>query len=182
MTPSRSLLLSKQGDAFYNKQDKVSSDLLYSLFGSYLSMLKSDNLSDQDIQKDLRLCGSRVGVRLSDEFYAKHVPVTTASFFESCEMITKLGLKMYFGINSETLVTEDSNVFAFKLIDPLESDICIEAEQFGLADFFCGVVSGILSQLNISVNIEVLEDSQRELSIRISLVGYQHLVDIDIIT
>merc|ERR1719263_2696623 len=84
--------------------DKVSADLLVLTYGSLVTQLLRDMEDVDAVNAQLEKMGYDIGLRIIDEFLAKSGVGACQDFRETCEVIAKVGLRMFLGISAEVVM------------------------------------------------------------------------------
>ena len=108
---------SRFGDAGLARADKTSADILSAIYGSFVSTLHDDFENDAaKVNDEILKFGKSIGRRMADEVLSKFgLAATCTKFVDVCEAVTKLGLRLYFGAITETVLCDSPNKFVFRL-------------------------------------------------------------------
>jgi len=152
------------GENAFGKMEKLSGELLSMTYGSLVTQLLKDLDHVQVVNEQLEKMGFNIGIRLVDEFLAKSGVGACQDFRETCEVIARVGLKMFLGIagevggwNSEMTacsisLPENPLCHDFVELPPSLGDLCY-------SNLLCGVVRGALEELHMKVNVFFLKDT-----------------------
>lgn len=91
----------KSGDALFASMDKVNSELFTLTYGAIVTQLVTDYKDVKLVNVELEKMGYNIGIRLIDEFLAKSGVTDCKSFKDTCNVIAKVALKMFLGINAQ---------------------------------------------------------------------------------
>ena len=100
----------KLGEACFQKVDKINGELFTLTYGAMVTQLLKDYENQQEVNAKLESMGYSIGVRLVDEMLAKSgVQRCSGGFRETCEVVAKVGFKMFLGIAPEVSLYEDDD-------------------------------------------------------------------------
>ena len=83
------------------RMEKVNAELVAITYGALVSQLFKAKSDPKTIESDLKKIGHNMGVRLIDEFLAKSNQVPCQTFRDVMETLSKIGVKMFLGIDTE---------------------------------------------------------------------------------
>ena len=156
----------RAGDIAFARMEKVSSELVAITYGALVSQLLQGKQDAEAIHADLDRIGHNMGTRLVDEFLAKSGSATPCqSFKESLEVLSRVGVKMFLGIDSElTEVSSNSFLLSFPenpLNDFVELPPHLKGSKFSYSALYCGILRGAFEQLHMRVACEYVKDTLR---------------------
>lgn len=156
----------RAGDIAFARMEKVSSELVAITYGALVSQLLKGKQDAEAIHADLDRIGHNMGTRLVDEFLAKSGSATPCqSFKESLEVLSRVGVKMFLGIDSElTELGSTSFLLSFPenpLNDFVELPPQLKASKFSYSALYCGILRGAFEQLHMRVACEYVKDTLR---------------------
>ena len=97
----------------FNKQPKVSSELLALTYGVFVTKLlrEANDHSPEEVNQQLDQAGYNMGCRMIDEFFARQLPQQghCKSFKQTIEVLTKQGFKMFLGVVPEVTDWKEGN-------------------------------------------------------------------------
>ena len=158
MATARNLAFSRQADSAFARVEKISAEVLFQTFSALVAAISAEVESPNE---EIGRVGRRLGVRLSDEMIAKFASgLTIGNFTEACDVVVKIGLKVYLGLASNsTAGSGNSHVYSFVAdLEGTSTSGQLSANS-ALSVFLCGVVTGVLSQLGYVVKVAQTEDS-----------------------
>ena len=168
----------RAGDIAFARMEKVNAELVAITYGSLVSHLIRSKDNPLAVQADLDRIGHSMGTRLVDEFLAKFGTPACQSFKESMEVLSKVAVKMFLGIETElTELGPKSFLLTFPenpLNDFVELPPELRTAGFSYSSVFCGIVRGAFEQLHMRVMCEFVKDTLRgddTNSIQVDLVG-----------
>mmetsp|Transcript_40181 Transcript_40181/g.93385 ORF Transcript_40181/g.93385 Transcript_40181/m.93385 type:complete len:190 (+) Transcript_40181:83-652(+) len=153
----------KVGDQAFSRMEKVNSDLLALTYGSLVTQLLRDIEDVDAVNVQLEKMGYNIGLRLVDEFLAKSGVSTCQDFRETCEVIAKVGLRMFLGISAE-VVMWNRELTACSLVlqeNPLAEYVELPpnlTNRLWYSNLLCGVIRGSLEQLQLRVDCRFQKD------------------------
>jgi Transport protein particle (TRAPP) component len=152
----------KVGETTLSRSEKTSAEVMSAVYGGFVELLLED--SDGSIPKvneELRKFGQGIGQRIADEVLSKFgLAGSCTTFSEVCEAISKLGLRLYLGSITETVHTDSSSKFLFRLTDSSLSEF-LEPESGKVIrynELILGCVIGALAQLGWTSTGQVITD------------------------
>mmetsp|Transcript_12088 Transcript_12088/g.25081 ORF Transcript_12088/g.25081 Transcript_12088/m.25081 type:complete len:190 (-) Transcript_12088:10-579(-) len=154
---------SKLGDLAFTRMEKVNSDILALTYGSLVTQLLRDIEDVDEVNTQLEKMGYNIGLRLVDEFLAKSGVGACADFRETCEVIAKVGLRMFLGVGAE-VVMWNRELTACSLVipeNPLAEYVELPAHltnRLWYSNLLCGVIRGSLEQLQLRVECRFQKD------------------------
>lgn len=168
----------RMGDIAFARMEKVNAELVAITYGAIVSQMVNEGSDIAVLTEKLDKLGYNMGIRMVDEFLAKQTSSSSmcSSFKESVDVLAKVAVKMYLGIDCE-LVDLGDNSFALNFPEnPLNDFVQLphDMKQFNYSQIYCGIVRGAFEQLHMKVRCEYLRDTLRGddcNSIRISLEG-----------
>merc|ERR1719412_177200 len=95
---------SKIGDQAFQKVEKVNSDILALTYGSLVTQLLRDIEDVEAVNTQLEKMGYSIGLRIVDEFLAKSGVNACQDFRETCEVVGKVGLRMFLGVTADVVM------------------------------------------------------------------------------
>lgn len=152
----------KQGDAIFNKLEKVNSELLSLTYGALVSQLLKDLELVDEVNEQLEKMGYNIGIRLIEEFLAKSEISFCESFEETVEVIAKVAFKMFLGISGTvSCVNKEENIYSIvfdanPLCDFVELPKSLSSLNY--SSLLCGIIKGSLEQIRIKVNCYFVKD------------------------
>ena len=91
-----------QGENIFNKNPKISSELLTLTYGAFVHKLIKDTENPEEVNALLDKMGYNIGCRLVDEFFAKAPNQgLCVDFRETAEVVSKQAFKMFLGVTAE---------------------------------------------------------------------------------
>lgn len=156
------------GDIAFARMEKVNSELVAITYGALVSQLMRGELKENaaDVHHNLDKIGHNMGIRLVDEFLAKNgTPANCQSFKDSMEVLSKVAVKMFLGIDSDiTEINAKTFLLTFAenpLNDFVELPSHLISSQFAYSNLYCGIIRGALEQLHMRVRCEYVKDTLR---------------------
>uniref|UniRef100_A0A7S1XF07 Trafficking protein particle complex subunit n=1 Tax=Compsopogon caeruleus TaxID=31354 RepID=A0A7S1XF07_9RHOD len=145
--------LQKIGEAAFARCERVSAELLSLTYGSMVRQLLHDYESVDEVNVQLDKMGYNIGIRLVDDFLSKSRVYHCAGFAETAETISKVGFKMYLGVNAvATNWSEDKKSFGLVFDEnPLTEFTELPEAYEGLwySNILCGVIRGSLQNVQM---------------------------------
>jgi len=145
---------SQIGEATFNRSEKCSFDAFSAVYGAFVELLVEDSAFDSvRTEEEISKIGGNIGGRLFDEVLSKlGLACISFDFTQVCEAFTKVGLRVYLGVVTETLESDSASKFLFRIT---ESEPCIcRIAKFN--KFVIGCLTGGLSQLGWQMSGNVL--------------------------
>ena len=160
--PSQGL---RAGDIAFARMEKVNAELLSITYGALVSELLRMKGDSMNIETDIERIGQNIGVRLVDEFLAKSSAQACQSFRDVMESLSKIGMKMFLGIDAD-LVELGSKSFLISFSEnPLNDFVELPRELresgFSYSIIYCGIIKGALEQLHMKVDCRFSKDVLR---------------------
>ncbi|KAL9646441.1 hypothetical protein ABK040_006438 [Willaertia magna] len=172
--------LAKIGETAWSKIDKTNSELLAMTYGSLVTQMLKDYEDVATVNAQLEKMGYKMGMRMVDEFMAKSGLTSGAcrEFKDTAESISKVGFKMFLGINAtignwnkdqtEYSIYFDEN----PLNDFVELPENIKKQRFYYSNILCGVIRGSLEMVLMRIECEfkkcpLLGDDQSEIRVKL---------------
>eukprot|EP01056_Protomagalhaensia_sp_Gyna25_P005410 Protomagalhaensia_sp_Gyna_25__5409@NODE_6_length_9172_cov_212_725172_g5_i0_p6_GENE_NODE_6_length_9172_cov_212_725172_g5_i0NODE_6_length_9172_cov_212_725172_g5_i0_p6_ORF_typecomplete_len162_score31_79TRAPP/PF04051_16/6_7e22_NODE_6_length_9172_cov_212_725172_g5_i045034988 len=106
--------------------------------------------------------GFDIGIRLVEEFLAKTQLTHCDNFEDTCNVIARVGFKMFLGQEAQLTKVEEQGAVCYirldnnPLIEFVELPPSLEALEYGA--FIGGVIRGALEQLHMKVKVTVTQD------------------------
>lgn len=176
--PSAPTQAVRAGDIAFARMEKINAELVAITYGALVSHLLKTKKDPKVIESDLERIGHSMGVRLIDEFLAKSSQAPCQSFRDVMETLSKIGIKMFLGIDTELVeVGPKSYVISFPenpLNDFVELPQHLRDISFSYCSIYCGIIKGALEQLQMEISCKFVKDALRgddTNSIQIDLVG-----------
>ena len=168
----------RAGDIAFARMEKVNAELVAITYGALVSHLVKTKKDPRTIETDLDRIGHSIGVRLIDEFLAKSNQAPCQSFRDVMESLSKIGVKMFLGIDTELVeLGPKSFLMSFPenpLNDFVELPQHLKDISFSYSVIYCGIIKGALEQLHMNVSCRFTKDVLRgddTNSIQVDLVG-----------
>lgn len=144
------------GESSFARSEHVSAELFALTYGTFVRQLLMDYEEVDEVNTQLDAIGSKIGVRLVDDFLAKSKLTTCSSFQDTAEVIAKVGFKMFLGVSaSVTNWSTDRKNFSLVFDDnPLAEFAELPDDTPGLwySNVLCGVLKGALKMVNMKVD------------------------------
>jgi len=160
--------------------EKVNAELVAITYGALVSQLFKDKQGDPvQVTKELDLMGYNMGIRMVDEFLAKNGSSTCQTFSESVDILVRIAIKMFLGIDAE-YIEIDKSIFVINfsenpLNDFVELPTALKAgNELQYSALYCGMIRGAFEQLHMNVKCEFIKDMLRGddiNSIKLELLG-----------
>lgn len=115
----------KLGDMAFNRMEKVNADLFVLTYGSLVTQLLRDIEDVDAVNAQLEKMGYNIGLRLIDEFLSKSGINACQDFRDTCEVIAKVGLRMFLGVSGEV---ENWQFVEYSYMFPCEAWVLAESE------------------------------------------------------
>ena len=154
----------RAGDLAFARMEKVNAELVAIMYGSLVSHLLKTK-GKEVVLADLERIGHSMGTRLVDEFLAKFGTPACQTFKDSMEVLSKVAMKMFLGIEAElTELGPKSCVVSFAenpLIDFVErpQELREQPGRFSYSRIYCGMIRGAFEQLHMRVGCEYVKDT-----------------------
>eukprot|EP00434_Breviolum_minutum_P021151 symbB.v1.2.018663.t1/scaffold1499.1/size115214/5 len=154
----------KLGDMAFNRMEKVNADLFVLTYGSLVTQLLRDIEDVDAVNAQLEKMGYNIGLRLIDEFLAKSGVNACQDFRDTCDVIAKVGLRMFLGVSGE-VVMWNKEMTACSLVlpeNPLAQYVELPANltnRLWYSNLICGVIRGCLEQLQLRVECRFEKDA-----------------------
>mmetsp|Transcript_110805 Transcript_110805/g.220391 ORF Transcript_110805/g.220391 Transcript_110805/m.220391 type:complete len:191 (+) Transcript_110805:57-629(+) len=155
---------SKMGEGAFARMEKVNSDVLALTYGSLVTQLLRDYEDIDAVNAQLEKMGYNIGLRIVDEFLAKSGVGACQDFRETCEVVGKVGLRMFLGVTAD-IVQWNRELTACSLVlldNPLAEYVELPASFTGklwYSNLICGVIRGALEQLLLRVECRFQKDT-----------------------
>ncbi|ETO27186.1 hypothetical protein RFI_09946 [Reticulomyxa filosa] len=101
--------LGSKGDTAFANMDKISCELFVMTYGALVTQLIKDLKDIDEVNSKLEEMGYSIGCRLIDEFLSKSQTRNCKNFHTTCEMIAKVGLKMFLGVEGNIRKSTPTN-------------------------------------------------------------------------
>jgi hypothetical protein len=184
--PSAPTQALRAGDIAFARMEKVNSELVAITYGAIISQLLRSNRAPRDVEADVMSIGENMGARMIEEFLAKSNQGPCQNFREVIESISKIGAKMFLGIDTEfTELGPKTYVLSFSenpLNDFVELPDDLKNGSFSYSAIYCGIIQGALEQLHLQTKCTFVKDTLRgddSNAIRIDLVSVKRPEDED---
>mmetsp|Transcript_26545 Transcript_26545/g.32177 ORF Transcript_26545/g.32177 Transcript_26545/m.32177 type:complete len:191 (+) Transcript_26545:343-915(+) len=146
--------------------EKVNAELFSLTYGSIVRQLLIDYEENVEaVNGQLEKMGYNIGTRLIDEFLAKTNRSRCSNFRETADVIAKVGLKMFLGINAVVSNwSQDSTECSLLMDDNPMVDFVELPEQYSslvYSNMLCGVLRGALEMVNMKVECSFVRDALR---------------------
>uniref|UniRef100_A0A7S1QM50 Trafficking protein particle complex subunit n=1 Tax=Alexandrium catenella TaxID=2925 RepID=A0A7S1QM50_ALECA len=143
--------------------EKVNADILALTYGSLVAQLLRDVEDVDAVNAQLEKMGHNIGLRLIDEFLAKSGVGACQDFRETCEVIAKVGLRMFLGVGGEIVMwnRELTECSLHVPENPLAEYVELPnhlTNRLWFSNLLCGVVRGALEQLQLKVECRFHKD------------------------
>eukprot|EP00240_Pyramimonas_obovata_P006888 CAMPEP_0118921036 /NCGR_PEP_ID=MMETSP1169-20130426/433_1 /TAXON_ID=36882 /ORGANISM="Pyramimonas obovata, Strain CCMP722" /LENGTH=177 /DNA_ID=CAMNT_0006861685 /DNA_START=115 /DNA_END=648 /DNA_ORIENTATION=+ len=144
--------------------EKINSELFTLTYGSMVRQLLVDNEDNVEaVNTQLEKMGYNIGVRLIDEFLAKTSTTRCSDFRETAEVVAKVGLKMFLGVQATvanwnadgtecSLILEDNPIVDFV-------ELPEQYQSLSYSSMLCGVFRGALEMVNMKVESWFVQDT-----------------------
>lgn len=148
----------------FNRMEKVNADLFVLTYGSLVTQLLRDIEDVDAVNAQLEKMGYNIGLRLIDEFLSKSGINACQDFRDTCEVIAKVGLRMFLGVSGE-VVMWNKEMTACSLVlpeNPLAEYVELPANltnRLWYSNLICGVIRGCLEQLQLRVECRFEKDA-----------------------
>eukprot|EP00298_Acanthocystis_sp_HF-20_P005005 c15296_g1_i1.p1 GENE.c15296_g1_i1~~c15296_g1_i1.p1 ORF type:complete len:189 (+),score=80.55 c15296_g1_i1:50-616(+) len=157
---SKQQQFTKLGDVAFNRAEKVNSELFTLTYGALVYQLLKDYEDVDEVNKQLDKMGFNMGQRMVDEFLAKSgISQKCSDFKESCEVLAKVGFKMFLGVSADIGGWNNENTECSLTIaeNPLIEFVELSYELKGLwySNLLCGIIRGALEMLNTQVSTQM---------------------------
>ncbi|XP_062591109.1 trafficking protein particle complex subunit 3-like [Saccostrea cucullata] len=154
--------MSRQGTRGVD-QRKVNGELFSLTYGALVAQLLKDYEDDDEVNKQLEKMGYNIGVRLIEDFLARSNVGRCNDFRETADVISKLGFKMYLGIqpvvsnwsaagDEFSLLIENNPLTDFVELPPGHSQLCF-------SNILCGVLKAALEMVQMEVDVKFVQDT-----------------------
>ncbi|XP_048769586.1 trafficking protein particle complex subunit 3-like [Ostrea edulis] len=154
--------MSRQGTRGVD-QRKVNGELFSLTYGALVAQLLKDYEDDEEVNKQLEKMGYNIGVRLIEDFLARSNVGRCNDFRETADVISKLGFKMYLGIqpvvsnwsaagDEFSLLVENNPLADFVELPPGHS-------QLNFSNILCGVLKAALEMVQMEVDVRFVQDT-----------------------
>ena len=144
---------------------KVGTELFLLTYGALVAQLIQDYEDNDEINNQLDKMGYNIGLRIADDFLARHGQNKCTEFRETADMIAKLGFKTYLGLvpQVEKWNPGDRSCSLFFDHNPLAEFVELPPEHASLwyANLLCGVLRGALEVVHLEVEVKFLQDVLR---------------------
>mmetsp|Transcript_19511 Transcript_19511/g.32800 ORF Transcript_19511/g.32800 Transcript_19511/m.32800 type:complete len:186 (+) Transcript_19511:141-698(+) len=154
---------SRAGGMSVAPMEKINAELFTLTYGSIIRQLLIDYENNVDaVNTQLEKMGYNIGIRLIDEFLAKTSATRCSDFRETADVVAKIGLKMFLGIqatvaNWNTDGTECSLVFDDNPMDDFV-ELPEQYQRLSYSSMLCGVFRGALEMVNMRVESWFVQD------------------------
>ena len=153
------------GGAAWKGMEKMNSELFTLTYGALVSQLIRDHEDVEAVNVQLEKMGYNIGVRLIDEFLAKSNTERCANFESTANLVAKVGLKMFLGVNAQvdkwnsektacSITLADNPFQSYVELPPSLSKLCY-------CNLMCGVIRGALEMVNLVVTCEFVKQKLR---------------------
>eukprot|EP01055_Gregarina_sp_Pseudo9_P000826 Gregarina_sp_Pseudo_9__825@NODE_1528_length_1523_cov_83_560647_g1416_i0_p1_GENE_NODE_1528_length_1523_cov_83_560647_g1416_i0NODE_1528_length_1523_cov_83_560647_g1416_i0_p1_ORF_typecomplete_len199_score30_85TRAPP/PF04051_16/4e32DUF3583/PF12126_8/0_21_NODE_1528_length_1523_cov_83_560647_g1416_i09251491 len=153
------------GDTVFGQIEKTNSELLALIYGSLITQLLKDIDDVGAVNEALDRLGYDIGIRLIEEFLAKTQITHCENFEETCNVIAKVGFKIFLGVEAEVIRTESQGAICYIKLEtnPLNEFVELppSLENLEYGGFICGVIRGALEQLQMRVRITITQNTLR---------------------
>ena len=154
---SRGVDYAKLSETGISRAEKTTFEVFSCVLGAFAEMLQIDFAVYEASTDAIHNLGKSIGSRIADEVISKVGLVgACASFSEACDIIVKLGLRLYLGFSADSsLPSKDGLVYTLKFVDANVFE-CVDASggrTAGLSILLQGCLVGALSQLGWNVTI-----------------------------
>ena len=199
--PTAAPTLERLGDRAYESGAKISAEFFAISYGSLVRQILATCDENIDaVNHQLDELGSRIGMRLIEEYVAKSQAPPCRVFARTAESIAKVGLKMFLGINGTVTNvvgsaapegrpgsgaaaggasgTAQQQAYSIEFTDnPLNYLVELPQhmqESIWYSNVLCGVIRGALEQVGIHTDVHFVRDTLRGHTtneIRVALKG-----------
>lgn len=150
-------------DQWKFKTDKINTELFVMTYGSLVVQLIDDYENYDKVNEQLDKMGYGIGIRLIEDFLANNPKLNKCqSFKESCEVIAKVGFKIYLDVTPEILTLSDEECTISLTENPLENFVQLPKEAFEnnllYSNVLIGVLRGSLESVGYQCKIKFLND------------------------
>ena len=119
----------------------------------------------EEVNKKLDSMGYNIGIRLIEDFLAKTNTQRCGEFKETAEVVAKVGLKMFLGINASTTNWNSEGTECGIVLEnnPMADFVELPEQYQGLSycNMLCGVIRGALESVNLRVECHFERDALR---------------------
>ncbi|XP_022981618.1 trafficking protein particle complex subunit 3-like [Cucurbita maxima] len=155
----------RSGDAIFASVERVNAELFTLTYGATVRQLLTDLEEVEEVNKQLDQMGYNIGIRLIDEFLAKSNISRCVDFKETADVIAKVGLKMFLGVNA-TVTNWDAEGTCCSIIledNPLVDFVELPDTCQGLhyCNILSGVIRGALEMVSMKTEVTWLRDMLR---------------------
>ena len=156
---------------FLGQVEKMNSEFLTLTYGSLMVRLIKDYEKPEEINDQLEKMGYNIGIRLSDDLWAKSCIDPPKTFDEAISIITNNALSFYLNIGAKSeLIKTDNNMMdsnqqsEYRIYfneNPLNDYVELPDKFKGLwySNMICGVIRGALEAINIKVECKYNKDT-----------------------
>ena len=156
----------RSGDIAFARMEKVNAELVAITYGALVSQLFQDTTGNAaTVSQSLDRIGYNMGIRMVDEFLAKSIGINSCSSFnESMEVLTRVAVKMFVGIDCELIevIANQKYVINFPenpLNDFVELPVNLKSSGFSYSSLYCGMIRGAFEQLHMRVACQYVKDT-----------------------
>eukprot|EP00800_Vazella_pourtalesii_P013521 TRINITY_DN3240_c3_g1_i1.p1 TRINITY_DN3240_c3_g1~~TRINITY_DN3240_c3_g1_i1.p1 ORF type:complete len:193 (+),score=58.74 TRINITY_DN3240_c3_g1_i1:31-579(+) len=156
-----------RGKASYSEAftKKIGTELFLLTYGALVAQLIQDYEDNDEINTQLDKMGYNIGLRLADDFLARHAQSKCVEFRETADIIAKFGFKTYLGLVPLVDKWNPSDRSCCLVFDhnPLAEFVELPPEHASLwyANILCGVLRGALEVVHLEVEVKFLQDVLR---------------------
>ena len=144
---------------------KVGTELFLLTYGSLVAQLIQDYEDNDEINSQLDKMGYNIGLRLADDFLARHIQTKCSDFRDTADIIAKLAFKTYLGVVAQVDKWNPGDLSFSLLFDhnPLAEFVELPPEHASLwyGNLLCGVLRGSLEVVHLEVEVKFLQDVLR---------------------
>lgn len=147
--------LTNRGDTAFANMEKINCELFVMTYGAIVIQLIKDLGDINKVNIELEKMGYNIGIRLIDEFLSKAQIKKCKNFYETGELIARVGFKMFLGIECNIQKWEDNTKFILTINNnPLNDFVELPnnfKKKLNYSNILCGVIRGSLEMIQLKV-------------------------------
>ena len=161
VAPGPPFVAMRAGDIAFARMEKVNAELVALTYGALVAQLFKEGKSPDEVTCKLDAIGFNMGIRMVDEFLAKQALSGCSSFREAMDVVAKVAVKMFLGVDCELIETTGGVLLNFPE-NPLNDFVELPLNMvFSYSSIYCGMIRGAMEQLHMRVTATFVKDTLR---------------------
>eukprot|EP00698_Gefionella_okellyi_P021508 TRINITY_DN6995_c0_g1_i1.p1 TRINITY_DN6995_c0_g1~~TRINITY_DN6995_c0_g1_i1.p1 ORF type:complete len:168 (-),score=26.45 TRINITY_DN6995_c0_g1_i1:61-564(-) len=134
------------GEVTFSRMEKVNAELFTLTYGAVVTQLIKDYENIDEVNKQLDKMGYNIGCRCIDEYFAKSNAGRCNDFKDAAEALSKVGFKMFLGINARVQSFNADNTEFSVVLDenPLADFVELPDHLLRSNLSFSNIISGVI--------------------------------------